>query len=747
MASRRQVKIALAGNPNSGKTSIFNALTGAKQKVANFPGVTVEKRVGYRKFGLYDIIFVDLPGTYSLTAYSLDEKVARDFIINEQPDVIINVIDTANLERSLYLTMQVIEMGVDLVIDLNMWDEAQEAGIEVDTDKLARLLGAPVAKTVANRGQGIDNLLQAAVTLIESDHDDDEEIESETPPEPGRRDRRRGRRGHSRPHHHHRHHRHPPVSYGPNLDDIVKNLADQIETCRGCEFCHNPRWMAIKLLENDPAITGRCFPGWRGNQTLAGSLNESIEHIKATTNEEPEMVITEGRYGYVAGIVREVMKKPQVDRMMASEHIDNVATHRILGYPIFFIIMWLIFQATFKIGQYPMGWIESGVGILQWAALSILPAGMLSDLIVDGIIGGVGAVIVFLPNIVILFLGISILEDSGYMARAAFLMDRLMHLLGLHGKSFIPLLMGFGCSVPAIMSTRTLESQKDRILTILLIPYMSCSAKLPVYILIAGAFFGAAAGNVIFGIYILGILLAVAAAYLFRKTVLRSESIPFVMELPPYRRPTTKSVLIHVWERARIYLKKMGGVILVASIILWALGYFPRKTEYSVDYEARIEQLRTLETEQAEAKAAELEAMKASEEVEYTYIGRLGQALAPVMDPLGFNWRMGVSLVTGFFAKEVVVSSLGVLYQIGEKGEKEAESLMKKLRDPESGLSKLVAFGFMVFVLLYTPCIAAIIAIRREVGWRWMTFTVVFQLALAWLAALVIYQGGRLLGL
>ena len=710
----RSLKIALAGNPNSGKTSIFNSLTGARQKVANFPGVTVEKRVGFKRHKNYNITFVDLPGTYSLTAYSLDEKVARDFIINEQPDLIINVIDSGNLERSLYLTTQLLEMGVDLVIDLNMWDEVQHSGIDIDTDKLSRLLGAPVAKTIGNRAQGTAALLETALKVIEHGN-------------------------HS--------HRHPPVSYGPRLDDIVEDLSREVSVCNLCRGCSNPRWLAIKLLEGDREIKLRCIPDPRSNKNLSQVLDRSLEHIKSTARDDPEIIITEGRYGYVAGIIREVLKRPPTDRMKMSTHIDNILTHRYFGYPVFLVFMYIIFEATFTLGNYPMDWIDSGIAWLQESTAVMLPAGIFSDLIIDGVIGGVGSVIVFLPNIVILFMGISMLEDSGYMARAAFLMDRLMHFLGLHGKSFIPMLMGFGCSVPAIMSTRTLESRKDRILTILLVPYMSCSAKLPVYILFAGAFFGAAAGRVIFAIYLIGIAVAIISARILIKTVVRGESLPFVMELPPYRLPTAKSVVIHMWERVKIYLRKMGGVILVASIILWALGYFPRRETYTQDYDIQIEQLSQVGTAEAHKRIGQLEASKAAEDLEYTFIGKLGYAVGPMVAPLGFNWQMGVSLITGFVAKEVVVSSMGVLYHLGGDIEGSSETLIEKLRSPDSGISRIAAFAFMVFVLLYTPCLVTVITVKREIGWRWMWFSIVFQSLVAWVLSLIVYQGGKMLGL
>ncbi len=714
MEQKHSLKIALAGNPNSGKTSIFNSFTGARQKVANFPGVTVEKRVGHRKYGKYDITFVDLPGTYSLTAYSLDEKVARDFIVNEQPDVIINVIDGGNLERSLYLTMQLIEIGVDLVIDINMWDEVLESGIKIDTEKLSTLLGAPVLKTIGNRGQGLDSLLDTAIKLAENG----EEL-----------------------------HHHPPVTYGPRLDDIVANLSDEVSKCKNCTSCHNSRWLAIKMLEGDTEIKNRCFPDKVENSHLTKVLDESVTHLKSTTDDDPEIIVTEGRYGYVAGIIREVMQRPPTDRMKMSDQIDDLLTHRILGYPIFLLLMWLIFQATFVIGQYPMAWIETAVAYVQSGVGQLIPDGAMADLLIDGVIGGVGSVIVFLPNIVILFLGISILEDSGYMARAAFLMDKLMHYLGLHGKSFIPMLMGFGCSVPAIMATRTLESKRDRIMTILLIPMISCSAKLPVYVLFTGAFFGAYAGNVIFSIYLFGIAATILMARIFGRTILQSDETPFVMELPPYRRPTTWSVIIHMWERTRMYLKKMGGVILIASVILWLLGYFPKVDEYSQDYETKIEQLALSDQPGAELAIAELKAARAGEDLQYSFIGRLGNVVSPFVKPLGFNWQMGISLIPGFVAKEVVVSSLGVLYFLGEETDESSDNLMQALQSQQSGISQAAAYAFMIFILLYTPCLATVAAIRKETGVRWMWFSIIFQCVFAWIGAFAAYRILTLFGL
>jgi len=715
MNRTNKITIALAGNPNSGKTSIFNGLSGVRQKVGNFPGVTVEKNVGHKKYNGYDITFIDLPGTYSLTAQSLDEKVARDFILNESPDVMINVIDSGSLERSLYLTTQLIEMGIDIVLNLNMWDEVQKSGVKIDTRKLSQLLGAPVVETVGNKAKGIDELLNAAISLVEDRN---------------------------------REHRHPPIFYGPLLDDMILEVCKEISPGDLCPVGFSQRWLAIKLLEGDEEIRKKYLvPQLENSQRLKSLIVKCVQHIKVTTSQEPDIAIAEGRYGYIAGIINEVVKKSPVHRMQISMKIDNFLTHRILGYPIFLFFMWLIFQATYKIGNYPMGWIDSGVKYLQMIASLVLPTSMFSNLITDGIIGGVGAVIIFLPNIVILFTGFSLLEDSGYMARAAFLTDRLMHFLGLHGKSFIPMLMGFGCNVPAIMATRTLESHRDRILTTLVIPFMSCSARLPVYVLFAGAFFGAYAGYAIFLLYLLGILIAVLTAHFFQRTILKTDSTPFVMELPPYRLPTVKSIIIHVWERTRIYLKKMGGIILIASIILWFLGYFPRKSEYSQNYDRQIEQLSISGTEVADVKIAELENMKAAEDVEYSVIGRLGAIVSPVIKPLGFNWQMGVAIITGFVAKEVVVSTLGVLYQLGEDVNEKSSNLANILTSPKSNISVSAAFAFLVFILLYTPCLATVIAIRREIGTKWMWFSIFFQLTLAWSAAFIIYQGGRLLGL
>jgi len=712
-ARRRVLTIGLAGNPNSGKTSIFNALTGARQQVGNWPGVTVEKKMGRVSRGGYDIEIVDLPGTYSLTAYSIEERVARSFIIDEKPDVVIHVIDTANLQRNLYLTVQLLELGADVVLDLNMWDEHLACGAQLDCERLSTLLGAPAVPTVGHRAEGAEELLDTAIQLAEN---------RATP------------------------HRHVPVSYGPHVDDVLVRLEEELRKRPDMVGDYPLRWVAIKLLEGDSEIEWLFTSGEQGDEKLRRLVEEGRRHIRTATGSDAEKVISEGRYGYIEGALRESMVEQTVDRMELSRQIDNVFTNRFLGYPIFFLFVWLLFELTFRVGTYPMDWIDAFVGWLAGALSAALPESMLTSLLIDGVIGGVGSVIIFLPNIAILFFGIAFLEDSGYMARAAFLMDRVMHTLGLHGKSFIPMLMGFGCSVPAIMATRTLESTRDRVLTILVVPFMSCSARLPVYLLIAGTFFAGRAGLAVFAVYVIGVLTAFLVGRVLAKTLFRSTPAPFVMELPPYRLPTARGLFVHTWERVRVYLKKMGGVILIASVVLWALGTFPKPpAEEVARYEEDIAEFSTEPTPAATARVEELETELEELRIRHSFVGRTGRALEPAMRPLGFTWEMGVGLVTGFVAKEVVVSTLGVLYQAS--AEESTESLSEALRSPSSGVTPLAAFAFMVFVLLYTPCIATVAAIRREAGAGWMYFALVLQTGLAWLVSFGIYQIGSLVGL
>jgi len=599
-----------------------------------------------------------------------------------------------------------------------MWDEFLDSGAELDLEKIHRLLGAPVVPTVASRDEGIEALLDAAIDLVE----DREE-----------------------------HHRHVPISYGPHVDDVLAELVKLLEGSGVSTHGYPPRWAAIKMLEGDEQILRMTTSGKDISDDVSTHLRDAVtratRHISVATGADAEKVISEGRSGYVEGALRESLTLPQTDRMELSRRIDNVLTNRFLGYPIFLALIWILFQLTFQVGGYPQGWLESGVAWLAGMLDTTLPESLVSDLLVNGVVGGVGSVIVFLPSIMILFLGIAFLEDSGYMARAAFLMDRLMHALGLHGKSFIPMLMGFGCTVPAIMATRTLESKRDRIMTTLLVPLMSCSARLPVYVLVAGAFFAERAGTVIFLMYVIGIVTAMLIGRLFSKTIFRSTPAPFVMELPPYRLPTSKGLLIHTWERGKIYLQKMGGVILVASIILWFLGAFPRDAATIETYEMDIAALRAAGSVETSASADALESELAARLAEDSYIGRAGKFIYPVVKPLGFSWEMGVSLITGFVAKEVVVSTLGVLYHTDATTTNGEHSLPAALKDPAGGITPLAGFAFMLFVLLYTPCIVAVIAVKREIGAKWMAFSVGYQLVLAWSVSFGVYQIGRLVGL
>ncbi len=725
--SPRALTIALAGNPNSGKTTIFNTITGIRQKVGNWPGVTVEKKEGSIHRFDHDFTIIDLPGTYSLTPYSIEEIVARDYILEENPDVVIDIIDASNLERSLYLATQLRELGCKVIFALNMADMARARGIKIDGKKLSKLLDVPVVFTVGNRNEGIDELLTTAIEVVHSDHR----------PAQSRR-----------------------VKYNKDIEQAIGSLTQLIHTHLAEPLPYNSRWMAIKLIEDDSVVKDhiRSKAGEKSQMIFDGAKHLR-ENLTRLFNEEPEMLTTDERYGFITGIVKEVVKISPRQRVDISRKIDLVLTNRFLGLPIFFIFIWAMFQLTFSLGQYPMDWIDSAVALLSQALGRILPEGLFKALLLDGILAGVGSVIVFLPNILILFFCIALFEDTGYMSRAAFLMDKIMHLIGLHGKSFIPMLMGFGCNVPAIMATRALESKKDRVLTILITPFMSCSAKLPLYIVLAGAFFGRNAGSVIFAIYLAGILLSIGTGRLFRSTLLRGEEAPFVMELPPYRIPMAKSLLIHMWDRSKIFLRKMGGIILVGSIIIWCLAAFPRQAEYSRNYD-RMQASLTEEFETKAARAsspqakAELEAQyatelqrmdrqKEAEHIAQSYMGRVGKTIAPFFAPLGIDWRGGVALLTGFVAKEIVVSSLGVLYA-AESTTQEPAALQKALK--RGGMTALSALAMMVFVLLYLPCLATVSAIRRETGsYKWMFFSIAYNTATAWIMAFVVYQGGSLL--
>jgi ferrous iron transport protein B len=729
-SSEKKIVVAIGGNPNSGKTTIFNELTGSRQKVGNWSGVTVEKIEGTVNYNGYHIVFVDLPGTYSLTAYSIEEIIARNFIVEEKPDVVIDIIDAGNLERNLYLAVQMIELGGNFIFVLNMADMAKKQGLVIDADKLGSFFGGPVLFTVGNRGIGVKAILDGVIDVYEQRATKIRTIQ---------------------------------IPYGNELEEELNIIQAKVEADPGLGNVYPPRWLSVKLLENDLDVWEKIRQTSQEQGAIALQVSGSRNHLRDIFDEETENVIADQRYGFISGLLQESVSLGPQTKQDLSQKIDKVLTNRLLGIPLLVFFIWIMFQVTFNVGSFPMRWIDTGVGLLSGAISVVLPNGIFKSLLVDGIIGGVGGVAIFLPNILLLFFMISIFEDTGYMARAAFDMDRVMHLIGLHGKSFISMIMGFGCNVPAIMATRTLENEKDRVLTILINPLMSCSARLPVYVLIAGTFFGRRAGNVIFSLYALGVILAIIIGRLFRKTLFRGESEPFVMELPPYRIPTLKSVVIHMWERAVLFLRKMGTVILVGSIVIWFFSSFPVNRTYRAEVErkiaeveerhdGKIEELRRSASGDSEVSAelaalirereaaiSELLSEKKQQDVYYSFIGRLGRGIEPFFRPLGFSWREGVALITGFVAKEVVVSTLGVLYAGGEE-----EELGFAVRE-RSGLTPLTAFAFLVFVLIYTPCLATLAAVRQETGsWRWTLFSVGYQVTLAWLMAFAVVKIGAL---
>ncbi|MCP4373642.1 MAG: ferrous iron transport protein B [Deltaproteobacteria bacterium] len=723
MTNKKTINIALAGNPNSGKTTTFNNMTGTRQKVGNWPGVTVEKKEGTVNMFGYDLKIIDLPGTYSLTPFSIEEIIARDFVLEECPDVVIDIIDSSNLERSLYLATQLRETDCKVLFALNMADLAKTRGIKIDAKKLSELLNVPVVFTISNKNEGINDLLKEAVKLAKSS--------SKIPQE-------------------------RKVRYNRDIENSVSNLQSLIEQKIAEKLPYNTRWTAIKLLEDDKIVKKRILEkaGDKAEVILKEALSQR-SYLRDRFDDEPEIIMTDERYGFIAGIIKEVHTTSTKERIDISRNIDLVLTNRFIGFPIFFIFIWAMFQATFTFGEYPMEWIDTGVSFLSTKLDGLLPESLFKDLLLNGIIAGVGSVIIFLPNIMILFFCIAIFEDTGYMSRAAFLMDKIMHLIGLHGKSFIPMLMGFGCNVPAIMATRTLESEKDRILTILITPFMSCSAKLPIYIVLAGTFFGGRAGTVIFSIYLIGIVLSILTGRLFRSTLLRGADAPFVMELPPYRVPMLKSLMIHMWDRSKMFLKKMGKIILLGSIVIWAFSAFPRNTELSYDYNGEIEKIKasyemgikagsvdhkTLQKKK-DADLLEIARTQKAEQVEKSYIGRLGKTISPLFSPIGIDWRGGVALLTGFVAKEIVVSTMAVLYA----AENESDALKNSLL--ASAMTPLSALSMMTFVLLYLPCLATVAAIKRETGSaKWMFFSITYTTSVAWLAAFLVYQGGKAFG-
>lgn len=714
---RRTINVALVGNPNCGKTSLFNVASGSHEHVGNYSGVTVDAKEGHFDFQGYHFRLVDLPGTYSLSAYSPEELYVRKHIIDETPDVIINVVDAGNLERNLYLTAQLIDMNVRMVVALNMYDALLHSGNTLDHKKLGQLFGVPIVPTVSRTGKGIDNLFHVIIGLYEGADfiGQKEEIQDEA--------MREYREWHDKyvPDHKYGSHdeethdfdgksyiRHIHINHGPELErsiDVVKEVICKNENIR---YKYSTRFLAIKLLENDKDIEQRVISTLPNGEEVIRVRDKEAERIRLSMNEDSEQAITDAKYGFITGALKETYTEKNENTEMFTRIVDSIVTHKIWGFPIFFVFLYLMFECTFVFGEYPKGWIEWLVEQIASLAETFMPAGPLKDLIVDGIIGGVGGVIVFLPNILLLYIFISFMEDSGYMARAAFIMDKIMHKMGLHGKSFIPLIMGFGCNVPAIMASRIIESRKSRLVTILINPLISCSARLPIYLVMIGAFFPSKASLVLLSIYVTGILLAVLMARIFSRFIVRGDDAPFVMELPPYRMPTAKSVLRHTWEKGAQYLKKMGGIIMIASVIIWFLGYYPNHDAYSTT----------------------------AEQQENSYIGQIGKAIEPVIEPLGFDWKMGIGILSGIGAKELVVSTLGVLYT----NDDDIESVDLADRIP---ITPLVAYGYMLFVLIYFPCIATVAAIKNESGsWKWAAFTICYTTLLAWIVAFLVHQVG-----
>ena len=787
---KKPYTLCIVGNPNSGKTTLFNTLTGARQHVGNWPGVTVEKKEGLVTFGGFNFKVIDLPGIYSLTAYSLEEVVSRDFILKEHPDIVINIVDASNLERNLYLTAQILELGVPVIIALNMMDEAEKKGFEIKTPLLEKLLGVPVITTVASRGTGKNDLMEKTVAFLNGKV-------SIAP------------RG---------------IVYRKEIESALSHIQETLETTFPEDFLDSypSRWLALKLLERDEDVLKKCRSVDTPDKTVSATTEKEAEKITKILGDDPETLIADQRYGFASGAFHETVKLKFRDRISMSDQIDKALTSRILGIPLFILVIWGAFQLTFTLGEIPMTWIASlfnGMGNLfsHWIAIE-----WLRSLIVDGVIGGVGSVMVILPNILILFLIIALLEDTGYMARAAFISDRVMHFFGLHGKSFIPMVIGFGCNVPAIMATRVLENNKDRVITILIVTLMSCSARLPIYVLFAGAFFPKHAGNVVFSIYLLGIVLAVIMARIFRKVLLPGESAPFVMELPPYRLPTLKGLMIHMWDRGSMYVQKAGTIILAGSVLIWFLSSYPAHPKFSVDY-TRLLKAENIQHQTALANIAspmnltfdtlkdftpfknyqkvqesfkkesttllqkqcdltqslkarnlgwqqieeqypgtlslykkyerenlrhqeaveDLASRQSAEKASLSYAGRMGRFASPILEPLGFDWRNTIALISGLVAKEIVVGTMGVIYQVGESSH-ENQKLVESLR---KHMTPLTAYAFMVFCLIYLPCIATIGVIRRELNsWKWTFFSAGYTTVLAWIVSFVIFQGGKLLG-
>ena len=739
MKKRRTINVALVGNPNCGKTSLFNFASGAHERVGNYSGVTVDAKEGHATFEGYEFNIVDLPGTYSLSAYSPEELYVRKQIIEKTPDIVINVIDSSNIERNLYLTTQLVDMHLRMICALNMYDEFENRGDKLDYKILSQLFGVPMIPTVFKTGKGVEMLFHIIINMYEGVDflDKNGNINPEVAA-----DIRDWHKAYGNEHSQEEEHgedfahgdrpnnsvyRHIHLNHGPQIEESIEALKSELQEDEHIRHKYSTRYLSIKLLEMD-SETERLVNSLPNGKRIIDIRDKQADRIKKENAEDCETAIMDAKYGFIHGALQEAgyEKGNKQDTYQITHAIDSVITNKYIGFPLFFLLIYVMFQATFSLGQYPMDWIENGVTALSDLLSSTLADGPLKDMLVDGIIGGVGAVIVFLPQILILYGFISFMEDSGYMARAAFIMDKLMHKMGLHGKSFIPLIMGFGCNVPAIMSTRTIESRRSRLITMLILPLMSCSARLPIYIMITGTFFAVRYQSLIMiSLYAIGILLSVIMSRIFSRWIIRGEDLPFVMELPPYRFPTSKAIMRHTWEKGKQYLKKMGGIILVASIIVWALGYFPHNNS-----------------------------LNAQQQQEQSYIGRIGKTIEPIFHAQGFDWRLDVGLIAGVGAKEIVASTLGVLYSgddtVTDNDQENRESNDKYsnlyLKMSANGITPLIAFCYLLFVLIYFPCLATIAAIKHESGsWRWAIFAAIYTTVLAWFVSAAVYQIGMLM--
>jgi ferrous iron transport protein B len=713
----RIVNIALAGNPNCGKTTLFNYISGSKERVGNYGGVTIDIKKAKLKLEGYTFNFYDLPGTYSLTAYSTEEIFVRRFIYEQTPDIVVNVIDSTNLERNLFLTTQLIDMDLRIVGALNMYDELERKKIQFDYEEFSRLLGIPIVPTISSKGIGLKDLMHTVIDVFEGKN-------------PVMR--------------------HIHINYGKDLEDSIGMIRQKIKEDKPITDKISSRFLAIKLLEKDPHVN-ELLSGYSNYSDIRSTTDREIKRIESLNNEGSETVITNSKYGFIAGALKETYRNPFREKRSNSDKIDDILTHKYLGFPIFVAILFVMFHATFSLGAYPMDWIDRGVLLLGNFILDILPEGMLTDLIVNGIIGGAGSVLIFLPNILILFFFISLLEETGYMARASFIMDKIMHRFGLHGRSFIPLIMGFGCNVPAILATRTMRDRSDRLLTMMIIPFMSCSARLPVYILIISAFFNKYHALILISIYATGILFAFITAQILNKTVFRNKSVPFVMELPPYRLTTPRNILFHVWDKAKQYLKKIGTVIMLGVIIIWALEYFPRETLQTQNYQHQLEAIKNnpdFDPVEKERLSDDIRQAMEADRMINSWLGRIGKCIEPVMRPLGFDWKMSIALVAGLPAKEIIVSTMGVIYQSSNADS--TVNLQQKLKNEvhshgfragEKVFTLPAALAFLIFILLYFPCVGVIATIKNEAAsWKWALFVVFYTTGLAWIMAWIVYN-------